>query len=84
VQEVEAIVQSLYNTTREKIEEHAKSISNMEKWRLVIEEKISLKPHRGCVHNKMKHTQLLYSFQKGKDLKLEIEMACNHCTKVMV
>jgi hypothetical protein len=43
---VEAIVQSLYNTTREKIEEHAKSISNMEKWRLATEEKVSLQPHR--------------------------------------
>jgi hypothetical protein len=83
VQEVEAIVQSLYNTTREKIEEHAKSISNMEKWRLVVEEKVSLNSI-GCVHNKMSHTQLLYSFQKGKDLKLEIETACNHCTKLMV
>jgi hypothetical protein len=32
----------------------------------------------------MSQTQLLYPFQKGKDLKLEIEMACNHCTKFMV
>jgi hypothetical protein len=36
------------------------------------------------IHNKMNQTQLLCSFQKGKDLKLEIEMACNHCTKCMV
>ncbi len=43
---METIVQSLYNTTREKIEEHAKSISNMEKWRLAAEEKVSLQPHR--------------------------------------
>jgi hypothetical protein len=28
--------------------------------------------------------QLLCPFQKGKDFKLEIEMACNYCTKVMV
>jgi hypothetical protein len=45
---VEAIVQSLYNTTKQKIEEHAKSISNMEKWRLAIEDKVSLQPHRGA------------------------------------
>jgi hypothetical protein len=30
----------------------------------------------------MSHTQLLCFFQKGKDLKLEIEMACNHCTNL--
>jgi hypothetical protein len=40
-------------------------------------------PH-GCVHNILNHIQLIYSFQKGKDLKLEIEMACNHCAKFMV
>ncbi|CAK9196805.1 unnamed protein product [Sphagnum troendelagicum] len=40
--QVEAIVQSLYNTTRQKIEEHAKSISNMEKCKLAIEDKLSL------------------------------------------
>ncbi len=38
----------------------------------------------GYIHNIMSQTQLLYPFQKGKDLKLEIEMACNHCTKFMV
>jgi hypothetical protein len=38
----------------------------------------------GCVHNKVNHTKLLCSFQKGKDLKLEIEMTSNHCTKFMV
>lgn len=38
----------------------------------------------GYVHNKMGQTQLLYPFQKSKDLKLEIQMACNHCTKFMV
>ncbi|CAM6066710.1 unnamed protein product [Sphagnum tenellum] len=38
--QVEAIVQSLYNTTRQKIEEHAKSISNMEKCKLAIEDKV--------------------------------------------
>jgi hypothetical protein len=27
----------------------------------------------------MSHTQLLCSFQKDKDLKLEIETTCNHC-----
>jgi hypothetical protein len=37
-----------------------------------------------CVHSKMSHTQLLCSFQKGKHLKMEIEMACNHCTKFVV
>ncbi len=36
----------------------------------------------GCIHSKMSHTQLLCFFQKGKDLKLEIEMACNHCTNL--
>jgi hypothetical protein len=36
------------------------------------------------VHNKMNQTQLLCPFQKNKDLKLEIEMACNHCKKIMV
>jgi hypothetical protein len=35
-------------------------------------------------HNKMSQIQLLCPFQKGKDLKLEIEMTCNHCTKFMV
>jgi hypothetical protein len=35
----------------------------------------------GYVHDKMNQTKLLFPFQKGKDLKLEIEMACNHCTK---
>jgi hypothetical protein len=30
----------------------------------------------------MSQIQLLCSFQKGKDLKLEIEMACNHCIKL--
>jgi hypothetical protein len=34
--------------------------------------------------SKMSHTQLLCSFQKGKDLKLEIGITCNHCTKFMV
>jgi hypothetical protein len=38
----------------------------------------------GFVHNKMNHIQFMCSFQKGKDLKLEIEMACNYCTKFMV
>jgi hypothetical protein len=38
----------------------------------------------GCVHSKMSHTQLLCSFQTGKDLKLEIEVTYNHCTKFMV
>jgi len=42
------------------------------------------KEMEGCVHNIMSHTQLLCSFQKDKDLKLEIEMTCNHCTKFMV
>jgi hypothetical protein len=36
----------------------------------------------GYIHNKMSQTQLLCPFQKGKDLKLKIEMACNHCTKL--
>ncbi len=35
-----------------------------------------------CFHSKMSQIQLLCSFQKGKDLKLEIEMACNHCIKL--
>ncbi|KAH8938348.1 hypothetical protein BDL97_16G077700 [Sphagnum fallax] len=39
VKEVEAAVQSLYNTTKEKTEEHVKSVANMEKWRLGAEEK---------------------------------------------
>jgi hypothetical protein len=38
----------------------------------------------GYVHNKMGQTQFLCSFEKDKDLKLEIEMACNHCTICMV
>jgi hypothetical protein len=38
----------------------------------------------GYIHNKMSQTQFLCPFQKSKDLKLEIEMACNHCTKFMV
>jgi len=36
------------------------------------------------VHNIMNHTQLLCSFQNDKDLKLKIEMACNHYTNFMV
>jgi hypothetical protein len=38
----------------------------------------------GYIHNKMNQTQFLGPFQKSKDLKLEIEMICNHCTKFMV
>lgn len=38
----------------------------------------------GCIHSKMNHAPLLCFFQKGKDLKLDIEMTCNHCTKFMV
>jgi hypothetical protein len=33
---------------------------------------------------KMGQAQLLCCFQRGKDLKLEIEMTSNHCTKCMV
>jgi hypothetical protein len=51
-----------------------------QEWWNSTQKKLSYK----CVHNKMNHTQLLWSFQKGKDLKLEIEMACNHYTKFMV
>jgi hypothetical protein len=41
------------------------------------------KEMEGCLHNRMNHTQFLWSFQNDKDLKLEIEMTCNHCTKFM-
>ncbi|CAK9196870.1 unnamed protein product [Sphagnum troendelagicum] len=55
VQEVEAIVQSLYNTTKQKIEEHAKSISNMEKWRLAIEDKVQLDMQMMTKQSNLKH-----------------------------
>ncbi len=42
MKEVEAAVQSLYNTTKEKTEEHVKSVANMEKWRLGAEEKVNM------------------------------------------
>jgi hypothetical protein len=32
----------------------------------------------------MNQTQLLCSFQKDKDLKLEIEMTCNYYTNFMI
>ncbi len=38
----------------------------------------------GCVHSILNHTQLLCSFLKDKDLKLEIKMTCNDCTKFMI
>lgn len=40
VKEVEAAVQSLYATSREKIEEHAKFVANFEKFKLLAEEKV--------------------------------------------
>jgi hypothetical protein len=38
----------------------------------------------GCVHSILNHTQLLCSFLKDKDLKLEIKLTCNDCTKFMI